>query len=182
MLTRNQAPEIDSRITTAPPGLEHIKPEWVALLRWLRENRVEHILVGGVAAAIRGRHDAGGPVAIVPAPYRRNLDRLSRALASAHARLRVDGAADTEAVKITPEKLVSGARWPLRCGVHDLDIEARPAGVPRYQELLYEARSVELEPGLKVEVASPEDLEHFAHAWRAGDQPEIRISRAAREE
>jgi hypothetical protein len=179
MLTRNRSPEIESRPVDAREGLEHVRPEWVALLRWLHENRVEYILVGGVAAAIRGQLDAGGPVAIVPAPYRRNLDRLSRALSSAHARLRVDGEADTAAVRMTPEKLVGGARWPLRCGVHDLDIEARPAGVPRYQELLYEAGSFELEPALKVEVASPEDLEHFAHAWRSGADPEIKITRAA---
>jgi hypothetical protein len=148
------------------------------MLRWLSDNRVEYILVGAVADSIRGNVDARGPVAIVPAPYGRNLDRLSRALGSAHARLRVDGAADTEAVKMTAEKLVSGTRWPLRCGVHDLDVESRPAGAPRYQELLYEASSFELEPGLKVEVAAPEDLEHFAYA-RTETPAEIRITRAA---
>ena len=79
------------------------------------------------------------------------------------------------------EKLGSPQRWMLRCGVHDLDIEGRAAGLPRYQELLYEAGSFELEPGLKVEVASPEDLEHYEHVKRTGFSPEIRITRQARE-
>ena len=50
-------------------------------------------------------------------------------------------------------------------------------GTPRYQELLYESGRFELEPGLSVEVASTEDLEHFAHLHRTGTAPEIRITR-----
>ena len=46
---------------------------------------------------------------------------------------------------VGPEKLVAPARFTLRCGVHDLDVEGRPKGVPRYQELLYEATRFELQ-------------------------------------
>jgi hypothetical protein len=102
--------------------------------------------------------------------------------------MRVDGETDTTPVKMSAEKLMRGTRWTLRCGVHDLDIERTttrgmgPRGTPRYQELLYEATRFELEPGLNVEVASPEDIEHFAHLHRTGIAPEIRISRRAQED
>jgi hypothetical protein len=179
MLNRHRAPGIQTLPVKSPKGLEHIKPEAFAVLRWLSANRVEHVLVGAIAQAIRGNAQAQGPVAIVPAPYGRNLERLARALWSAHARLRVEGESDTAPVKLNAEKLASGERWPLRCGAHDLDIESRSAGVPRYQELLYEAGRFELETGLAVEVASPEDLEHFDQVRRTGSSPEIKITRTA---
>ena len=178
MLLRHRPPGIDPRPANTTKGFEHLKDEWISVLRWLDANHVEHVLVGAAAQAIRGQAGIEGPVSIVPAPYGRNLERLSRALGSAHARMRVDGEAETSPVKMTAEKLARGAWWTLRCGEHDLDIEPRPVGGPRYQELLYEASRFELEPGLHVEVASPEDLEHFAYVRRTGISPEIRISRA----
>jgi hypothetical protein len=181
MLLKRHGPGIETRPVHNAAGLEHVPAESVAVLRWLTQRKVEYVVVGQVGAAIRGDTSAHGPVAVVPAPYGRNLERLSQALNSAHARRR--GASDAEnlAIKLNAEKLGSPQRWMLRCGVHDLDVEGRAAGLPRYQELLYEAGSFELEPGLKVEVASPEDLEHYEHVKRTGFSPEIRITRQARE-
>lgn len=153
------------------------------MLRWLSESRIDYVLVGAVATALRSGTPANGPVAIVPAPYGRNLDRLSRALTSAHARMRIEtGDADTDEpdtmpVKMNAEKLLRGPRWPLQCGVHKIDIEGRTPGLPDYQELLYEAHTIELDPGLKVHVASAEDVEHYVHR-RAAPPAEIRITRA----
>jgi hypothetical protein len=184
MLLKHRTPGIESRPANTTKGLEHLDAEWIAVLRWLQANRIEYVLVGSVARAIRGDTAAKGPVAIVPAPYGRNLDRLARALWSEHARLRIDGGSEgdtdtpeTMAVKMTAEKLVRGQRWTLRCGVHDLDVEGRPSGVPRYQELLYEAGRFELTADLKVEAASPEDIEHYEHVRRTGVAPEFRVAR-----
>jgi hypothetical protein len=186
MLLRHRTPRIESRPPNPTKGFEHLDEEWIAVLRWLQANRVDYVLVGSVARAIRGDTGAKGPVAIVPAPYGRNLDRLAHALGSEHARLRIDAGADgdaatpkTMAVKMTAEKLVRKQRWTLRCGVHDLDVEGRPPGVPRYQELLYEAGRFDLTPDLHVEAASPEDIEHYEHVRRTGVPPEFRIARKA---
>src|SRR5205823_2400356 len=123
-------PRIDSRPAEPAKGLEHLDYKAIAVVRWLNANRIDYVLVGPVAEAIRGRAGAHGPVAIVPAPYGRNFERLERALWAGHARLRVDGAAEgdggTVPAKLTAEKLVRGQRWTLRCGAHDLDIEGRP--------------------------------------------------------
>ena len=175
------------------PGLEHLKSEWIAIVRWLNENKVEYVLIGAVAEAIRGNARARGPLAIVPAPYRRNLERLVRALSAEHARERIDSdkvvgavGADPVPIKLTAQKLTERTRWTLRCGAQDIDVECgvRAAdserGVPSYQELLYEAGKFELDVGVSVEVASPEDTQHFAHLHRTGVVPEIRITKQVR--
>ena len=181
MLLRHRAPGIESRPANTSRGFEHLDEKSIAVLRWLQANRVEFVLVGDVGEAIRGHASSGGPVAIVPAPYGRNLDRLARALCAAHARMRMVPAHDrdeeTVPVKMNAEKLTRGIRWELRCGAYDIDIEGQLAGVPRYQELLYEAGRFEIATDVSVEVGSPEDLEHFAHVRRTGVAPEIRIVR-----
>jgi hypothetical protein len=188
MLLRNRVPGIDQRPATTTQGFEHLPDTAIAVLRWLAANRVDFVLVGPVARAVRGDMTARGPIAIVPAPYGRNLDRLARALWAAHARLRVDvgapgvsSGADTVPIKMTADKLVRSERWTLRCGIHDLDVEGRPAGVPRYQELLYEAARFGLAEDVSVEVAAPEDIEHYDHVRRTGASPEMKLTRAVRE-
>jgi len=185
MLLRHRPPRIDATPVSPSKGFEHLDENWIAVLRWLQASRVEFVLVGPVARAVRGTPGVRGAISIVPAPYGRNLDRLTRALWSAHARLRVDATeasetgADTVPVKLTAEKLVRAERWTLRCGSHDLDVEGRQPGAPRYQELIYEATRFELASDVTVEVASPEDIEHYDHIRRTGVAPEMRISRKA---
>jgi hypothetical protein len=123
-------------------------------------------------------------VAIVPAPYGRNLDRLARSLNAVHARERshheLVGLASTgrePTVRFKPERLVRPERWALRCGAHELDIEGRPAGSPSYQELLYESVKLVLAPGLAVEVAAPEDVEHYDQVRRTGSVPAMVVTR-----
>src|SRR5262249_35859717 len=96
MLLRHRVPRLESKPTNTSKGFEHLDDRWISVLRWLQANRVDFVVVGYVARAIRGDRTARGPVAIVPAPYGRNLDRLARALVSAHAKLRIDGAAEPE--------------------------------------------------------------------------------------
>lgn len=180
MLLRRSRLEIETRPVKPVAGLEHLQAEPVAVVRWLSASRVEHVLVGDVARSVRGERDATGPVAIAPAPYGRNLDRLARALHIAHARLRAGHPEeDNTAIKLTADKLARPQRWQLRVGAHDLDIEGPAPGLPTYEELLYEAGVFELEPGFRVQVASPEDIGRFAHAHRV--DREIRITRRDRE-
>jgi hypothetical protein len=199
MLLKHRSPGIDAKSVQPRSGFEHLDRKSLAVLRWLNASRVDFVVVGPVAHAIRGDTTAKGPVAIVPAPYSRNWDRLTRALVAERAGLRSDRGlpgsterGDAVTVKLTPDKLARGRRWMLRFGEFDLDIEGsgtRAAGArssrapdggtqaPRYQELLYEANRFELGDGMAVEVASPEDLEHFSHVRRTGTAPEFRITR-----
>jgi hypothetical protein len=183
MLLRRRPPQIDSRPIPPAQGFEHLSAESIAVLRWLKANHVEFVLVGPVAEAIRGGAGSPGAVAIVPAPYRRNFERLWRALDAAQARPRPEGGAK-DAREIRPAKMNAdtcpgGQRWILGKGPHHLDVEGQPSGTPGYQELLYEAGRYELASGLTVDVASPEDIEHYAHVRRTGISPEMRITRGA---
>lgn len=182
MLLRRRPPQIDVRPIHPAQGFEHLSAESIAVLRWLRANHVEFILVGPVADAIRGGAGSPGPVAIVPAPYRRNFERLWRALDTAQARPRPEGGAkdarEIRLAKMTADTCPGGQRWTLGNGPHYLDVEGQPTGTPGYQELLYEAGRYEVASGLSVDVASPEDIEHYAHVRRTGISPEMRITRA----
>ena len=184
MLLKRRTPRIEEGPAQPRQGFEHLGPSAIAVLRWLKANHIEFVLVGPVAAAIRGLEADDGPVAIVPAPYQRNLERLAAALDSARACIRLDGAGITGETDMTPtrltaDKLARGQLWTLRCGSHDVDIEGQAPGVTSYQELLYEASGFEPATGLHVEVASPEDIEHYAHVRRTGTAPEVRIMRKA---
>jgi hypothetical protein len=184
MLLKRRVPRIDTKPVQRAKGFEHVDQKAIALVRWLNANRIDYVLVGRVAEAIRGRPGARGPVAIVPAPHGRNYERLERALGAARARLRIDSEdeADTVPARVTAEKLARGQRWTLRCGAHDLDIEGRRDRAPDYQELLYEAGRFEMAEGVTAEVAAPEDIERYAHVRRTGAAPDIRISRQAQVE
>jgi hypothetical protein len=196
MLLKHRPPGIKSEPVKLREGLDHLDQKSISVLRWLVANRVDFVVVGPVAYAIRGDSNARGPLAIVPAPYDRNFERLCNALVAEHAGLRAGlrGSAarpEAVAVKLTADKLARGKRWMLRFGAYDLDLEAagRSAGdrgasarSPVYQELLYESGRMELAPGLAVEVASPEDLEHYSHVRRTGAPPEFRVTRKAEAE
>src|ERR1700749_5051787 len=207
MLLKHRSPGVDATSVQPRAGLEPLDRKSISVLRWHNANHVDYVLVGPVAHAIRGDQAATGPVAIVPAPYSRNWDRLTRALVDEHAGLRSDRGlpgsgerGDSVTVKLTPDKLARGRRWMLRFGEFDLDVEgsgthaagARSAGqphaahdgtpptrAPRYQELLYEANRFELADGVAVEVASLEDLEHFSHVRRTGTAPKSVVPRPA---
>jgi hypothetical protein len=130
MLLRNRPPGIDSSLVQLRTGFEHLEPKAAAVLRWLNANKIDYVVVGPVGHAIRGDLTAKGAVAIVPAPYARNYDRLARGLTAAHAGLRSErglpGASartDTVHVELTGEKLARGRRWMLRFSDYDLDVE-----------------------------------------------------------
>lgn len=202
MLLKRRPPGISTDTMEPRTGFDHLEPSAGAVLRWLNANRVDYVLVGAVARAIRGEAGAAGPVAIVPAPYRRNWERLCTALVAERAGLRTESAVRgagavpvASPIKLTPEKLARGRRWLLRCGLHDLDIEALagPAEAngqepvtgdpnPGYQELLYEASRFEIADGVSVEVAAPEDIERYSHVRRTGATPEFRVIRQSQPE
>jgi len=184
MLLRNHVPSIDSSAVTAAQGYEHVAASSIAVLRWLNLSGVDYVLVGAVARAIRGDATAEGPVDIVPAPYGRNLDRLASGLNGVGVSERTHGelvgavhSVTGQQFKLAAEMLVRGDRWTLNCGEYELDVEGRPTGTPSYQELLYEAVRFQVSPEVAVEVAAPEDIEHYDHVRRTGLVPEMTVKR-----
>jgi hypothetical protein len=192
MLLKRRPPKIDTTRPFEPkPGFEHVDAGEIALLRWLNEHSIDFVVVGSVDVdrTVHTGSVTAGPLAIVPAPYRRNLERLARALAGAEARVRNESARppgrDRDApVQLTVTDLMEDRVWPLCCGPLPIDVVGTTApstggahGSSDYQELLYEATRVELTSDLSVEIASPEDIGHYAHLRSTGSPPEITISR-----
>ena len=189
MLLKRRLPRID---TTTPievnPGFEHLNKNTLAVLRWLKEHRVEFVLVGPVADAVHSRTRTALPVCIVPAPFDRNLERLARALNAAEARVRDEREAldphPSSAGRIMARQLTREVVWTLWCGPHPIDVVGTSApansgatGASGYQELLYEANRFDLGPELSIEVASPEDIEHYAHLHKTGRPPRMTVRR-----
>ena len=149
MLLRHRPPALGSQPVTTAKGFEH-----------LDEGRRGAPLASGQPRRVRARRpcrrgdprqpqDTAGPVAIVPAPYGRNLERLSRALWSAHARLRIDGGRTDRTRAGEDDRGEAGARAALDAPLR----RSRPRhrgpsdGARRYQELLYEAGRVRARAG-----------------------------------
>lgn len=189
MLLKRRLPRIDTSVPIeVNQGFEHLDKGALAVLVWLREHQVEFVLVGAVAEAVHTRGGTALPVAIVPAPYRRNLERLAKALNSSEARVRHDGVAPDPAPapagRITTDQLTRDEVWTLWCGPHAIDVVGTGApassgasGASAFQELLYEATRFELGPDLTIEVASPEDIQHYSHLTKTGRPPKLTVTR-----
>jgi hypothetical protein len=130
-------------------------PDLAGLLRALVDERVEFVLIGGLAVAAHGFVRATEDLDLVPAPDRDNLDRLLNRLVREDARLtlvpdRVPGPEERRA-------LYRGRNLSVSTRLGDVDIVQRLPGVPSYSDLA--ARAVVVAPfGLEVRVASRSDL------------------------
>jgi hypothetical protein len=146
MLLRHRPPPL--QVTPSPRNheFEHVPEETVALLRRLQRARVEFVLVGAVARAVRGDRVSTGPLTIVPAPYGRNADRLDQ--------LRI-GAAELEVIKrpadapAYQELMYEATRFDL---TEDVAVEvAAPEDIELYDHL----RRTGAMPQMKVSRADP---------------------------
>lgn len=138
----------------------------------LEDHQVSYILIGGLAAVVRGSTSMTNDADIVPDREPANLERLSRALASLEARLRAERL--PEGVQFDPHPALlaqmTTVNLTTRCG--DLDVAFEPVGLAGYEELVSEADTYELY-GHRVAVAS---LGHIIRSKEAADRPKDRLA------
>ncbi len=132
----------------------------VAVLRVLDAHRVEFLVIGGIAARLRGAPLLTQDVDITPAPDRANLERLAGALKDLEARLRTATEPDGVPFPFDPGLLENAAVWTLITKHGDLDLVVSPAGTAGYQDLIRDADELKVatEPDLAVQVASLADV------------------------
>ncbi len=132
----------------------------VALLRLLEGHRVEFIVVGGIAARLRGAPLVTQDVDITPSTDRTNLERLAAALRDLDARLRTATEPDGVAFPFDPALLESASVWTLTTKHGDLDLVVSPAGTQGFRDLITDADrlKVAVDPELLVNVASLADV------------------------
>lgn len=127
------------------------------ILAVLASHQVNHVVVGGYAAALRGSPFATQDVDITPQATKENLARLSNALRELDAKVR---AAEFEAplpFSHDAESLASARVWNLTTKYGDLDISFVPTGTDGYPDLSQDASS-EVIDGVAIRLASLADV------------------------
>jgi hypothetical protein len=115
------------------------------LLEVLHRHRVEFVLIGGVAAAVRGSPLPTADVDITPDPSPDNLDRLAAALRELGARIRT-GEPEGVAFPIDGSFLAAQPRLlNLTTSAGDLDLTFVPSGFEGgFRQLVPESDLIEL--------------------------------------
>lgn len=138
-----------------------LDPTLLEALRALADHDVELVVVGDVAWAI---HKHGGFVAglaIVPAAYGRNAERLSAALQAMDGELGIAGTPATTEVDYRRMDLREIAPCSFITRYVDIDVNFAPGATAGYRDLIDDADHVELAHGIRPLVAAPEDLERI---------------------
>jgi predicted nucleotidyltransferase len=127
------------------------------IIRILNEQAVDYVLIGGLAAVLYGEPHLTTDVDIVPQESRANLDRLSAALTSINARVRIAG--DDGGVPFNHEaaSLAQIRIWNLVTDLGNLDVTFVPSGTRGYDDLVREVNRVKV-GDTEVPVASLADV------------------------
>lgn len=117
---------------------------WLDLLRALEREGVQYVIAASAADAIvERRPETAARLVVAPAPYRRNLERLARALGAGGLHVR-----EGEGVShpLDPQRLVEhpALRWPLVCGTTELDVIGSAVGDGEFSIRVWRTRPVEL--------------------------------------
>ena len=121
----------------------------------LVEGRVRFVLIGGLAAAVRGSPVVTGDVDVCYARDDANLERLARVLRSLGARLR--GAPPDAGFVLDAAALRAGDHFTFSTSSGALDCLGTPAGTTGFEDLDASATDEDLD-GVVVRVASIDDL------------------------
>lgn len=157
----------------------------VEILRVLKHHDVQFLVVGGIAARLRGAPLLTQDVDITPARPKANLERLGRALEELGARLRTASEPDGVPLPFDPGLLESSNMWTLTTIHGDLDLVMSPAGTEGYPDLVRDADDLRVatDPELVVGVISLADIVRSKEAaGREKDRAALPLLRRTLEE
>jgi hypothetical protein len=151
-----------------------------AVIGLLNRHGVRYVLIGGLAAALRGSPSVTQDVDICYARDQRNLTSLADALGEIHAKLR--GAPADLPFRLDAKTLSRGDSFAFTTDLGWLDILATPSGTTGYDDLAATAgQIVAFDETLLV--ATLDDLIRMKRAaGRPRDRAELEILGALREE
>jgi hypothetical protein len=136
--------------------------EWpfdpLSMLAALVGRRVDYVVIGGLAAIIRGAPLPTYDLDIAPADNPGNRARLTQALADLEAQVLIDGAFVDVSVPAAGRELHGAGLIQARTAAGMLDVHFHPDGTDGYRDLHRWASSERLAPDLSVFVASLLDV------------------------
>lgn len=120
----------------------------------LAAHGVEYVVVGGVAVQAHGHVRMTNDVDLIPAPDRKNIERLALALNDLQARVLNPGA---EHLSIDAQMLPRAALWQLATRHGDIDVLHEAPGAARFADLRGRALVISL-AGTPIPIAGRDDL------------------------
>jgi hypothetical protein len=130
------------------------------LLAALHRNRLDYVLIGGLARVIRGTDEVTSGVDICPSLRSENVQRLAWALGELDAKR-----ADRRRLTVDEESLRGESVLRLRTPMGELNVVSEPAGTRRgFDDLRRGASEEHIGAGLRPRVASVADLARMSAA------------------
>jgi hypothetical protein len=156
--------------------------EFLNGLEMLVKHRVRFVLIGGVAANLRGSTTITNDLDVCYARDPDNLERLAEALREVHAHLR--GAPSDVPFRLDAKTLEMGDGFTFVTDVGSIDVLGHPSGIPGgYEELEAAADDMEIVGGITVKVAALDDIIRMKRAaGRPKDLIEVEVLGALRDE
>jgi hypothetical protein len=153
----------------------------IVAARTLVKHGVRFVVIGGFAGRLWGSPAVTNDLDICYARDRENLVRLAAALKELKARLR--GVGEDVPFRLDARTLEAGDHFTFETRAGNLDILGFPAGSGGFDRLVRTSAELEIDKGLRVRVASVEDLIQMKRAaGRPKDLIEVEILSALQEE
>jgi len=128
------------------------------LLEVLERHGVQFVVIGGLAAELRGSPYTTRDVDVTPSRERANLGRLADALRELDAKLRVSGVDGPVEFPLDQHSFDWGTTWTFVTTHGFLDIALLPDGTRGYDDLRRGASRERISDTLEVSVASLADV------------------------
>jgi hypothetical protein len=128
------------------------------ILGVLERHEVRYVVIGGLAAGIRGSPYITRGVDVTPAQNRDTFMKLAAALRELEAKLRVPDLDDPVEVRLDERSFEQGTTWTYVTKHGNLDIALLPDGTLGYDDLRRAATRERLTDSLEVVVAALADV------------------------
>jgi hypothetical protein len=128
------------------------------LLEVLERHRVSYVVIGGLAAELRGSPYTTRDVDVTPSRDRANLRRLAAALRELNATLRLPDVEGPVEFPLDEHSFDWGTTWTFVTDHGYLDVALLPDGTAGYDDLRRGATREQITATLQVDVASLADV------------------------